>query len=848
MRLLTGPPGSGKTSTILAQLREALKRRDSGVRLLVPTATMAEHIRHLLAREGFLVRPQAILTLSQFTEPLVGDLPQATAAELYLLVVETLERQCPPQFAAVREFPGFCAALAEGIDELATAGCGSSQLLGVAPGFATVFRSVEDELVRRGRALRPVRLQRAAQRVRRAGTGTIHTVWMDGFLSLSDPELAVVETLARQVDLIVTLPDGEVAAPSREALLRMGAAERHSGRLRPLPATESFVAATPDREADEIARRILAEISSGRLFREIGIVVRNPELYAAVLGASLERFGIPARFYFSTPLAEQPAARGLRNLVAALLSGWDHTSSLAALRWLSAGRNMDRFDFAIREQVPARGLEPLLTLAKQDLWLAGEIRRLAALDSWRSESLRPEQWVSRLKELPDTELLDGALDETARCLTGRGSLPLSRFWKGLEAVLRMSPLYPEDRRRNVVHVLSVYEARQWELPAVFVCGLVEKQFPRHFPQDPLLPEAARRQLQRQGIRIRTQADREREERFLFDLAATRATELVVFSYPESDARGVPNLRSSFLADSAWRPALACRPAPRLSSRWSGPVAIREPALLNLLAARHAVMRPSSVETFLNCPFQFFARHTLGLETRPLRPEERLDFLLQGTILHQVLAEAVRQPGDLETLYDHVFTTLCGKRAVPRGYRAEYLRREMLDNVRRFLEEPRLPPAVEIQTEWPFRMPVADSLEVRGRVDRIDKRADGTAVVIDYKRSTPDLRKTNRLQGPLYALAVERGLGLKPVGMFYCSLKRRHEIRGWSVPEARLGVRSEPLTREWLEEAERAVAAAAVEIRQGRIAPAPASPDLCARCEYRDVCRYQRAAAAMGAGS
>src|SRR2546426_54812 len=56
MLLLTGPPGSGRTSHVLAEFRQALRRNASDIRLLVPTATMAEHLRHLLAREGFVFR------------------------------------------------------------------------------------------------------------------------------------------------------------------------------------------------------------------------------------------------------------------------------------------------------------------------------------------------------------------------------------------------------------------------------------------------------------------------------------------------------------------------------------------------------------------------------------------------------------------------------------------------------------------------------------------------------------------------------------------------------------------------------------------------------------------------
>src|SRR6266852_7284198 len=123
MLLLSGPAGSAATSHILAEFRQALRRNSSGVRLLVPTATMAEHLRHKLAREGFVLRPNLILTLSKFVAPWAEDLPEISPALLYLLVERAANRIAPPEFARVLSTPGFCAALAQAIEEFSSAGC-----------------------------------------------------------------------------------------------------------------------------------------------------------------------------------------------------------------------------------------------------------------------------------------------------------------------------------------------------------------------------------------------------------------------------------------------------------------------------------------------------------------------------------------------------------------------------------------------------------------------------------------------------------------------------------------------------------------------------------------------------
>ena len=147
--------------------------------------------------------------------------------------------------------------------------------------------------------------------------------------------------------------------------------------------------------------------------------------------------------------------------------------------------------------------------------------------------------------------LDGfeeAMDQAAQALDPDGKIGLEEFWRAAKTVLRLKPLRLRDGRRNVVQVLSAPEARQWVLPVVFVCGMVEKQFPRFHAQDSFFPDAARCRLNAAGLRVRTAADFESEERALFDSAITRATMLVTLSYPEFDARGERNLQSLYLED------------------------------------------------------------------------------------------------------------------------------------------------------------------------------------------------------------------------------------------------------------------------------------------------------------
>ncbi|MGA3100003.1 MAG: AAA family ATPase, partial [Bryobacteraceae bacterium] len=187
MRVLMGPAGSGKTTWVLDRLREALRAGDESVRLLAPTATLAQHLQNRIAREGFVFRRGLVQTLSSFIEPWCGELRQVTEPALYLIVEEAARRVERPEFAGVAETPGFCASLARAIEEFSSAGCDSARLAECLPeaplaaAFLAVYGEVDRELERRGLAMRGRRLEFAAGRIEGEGLGGIRTIWLDGF-------------------------------------------------------------------------------------------------------------------------------------------------------------------------------------------------------------------------------------------------------------------------------------------------------------------------------------------------------------------------------------------------------------------------------------------------------------------------------------------------------------------------------------------------------------------------------------------------------------------------------------------------------------------------------------------
>lgn len=243
------------------------------------------------------------------------------------------------------------------------------------------------------------------------------------------------------------------------------------------------------------------------------------------------------------------------------------------------------------------------------------------------------------------------------------------------------------------------------------------------------------------------------------------------------------------------------------------------------AAGNRAISPTRLETWANCPHAYFMQSWLGIE--PIeRPESILQLspLDRGTIMHEVLdrfltiarerenAGAPWTPADhdelhaiaLEVFRDAEASGITGRPllwrrdqrlilaeldaflAADEQYRAEFGARTLATELG-FGVTGAEHPAVEVA--------LADGrvLRMRGKADRIDQRADGALVVIDYKTGRPDgYRNINGddpvpggrfLQLPIYAYAARAAYGdaTVPVSAWYWFVGRgNNQRRGYDV--------------------------------------------------------------------
>ena len=375
MLLLTGPPGSGKTHFVLEKLREAL-RAGVNAQLITPTATMAEHLRNQLAREGFVLRSSSIQTLSRFIHPLAGEQVEISPAIFQLFVREVLKAADIPEFRRVRDLPGFERAAANLLNELAAADASRKTLRGQSgrftPESATSFKSADRQ---------PETIACAPQpplSVTTAFAGA-EIILLDGFYNFSPPELDLIGALPSCADVIVTLPDWEGAELARQALINFGFKEERMARRRAQPKNVLITAADIEQEVEEIARRILEQAAAGREFRQIGVVVRGYAPYVPAFRTTFERFGIPARYYFPQPLSSHPAVARITRLVDASLHGWDFQQALGAVRLLPASAALDRIEFAVLNEIPTKGIDQLASITADFKSLLSDCTSITAL-------------------------------------------------------------------------------------------------------------------------------------------------------------------------------------------------------------------------------------------------------------------------------------------------------------------------------------------------------------------------------------------------------------------------------------------------------------------------------------
>ena len=244
----------------------------------------------------------------------------------------------------------------------------------------------------------------------------------------------------------------------------------------------------------------------------------------------------------------------------------------------------------------------------------------------------------------------------------------------------------------------------------------------------------------------------------------------------------------------------------------------------------ASLSPSRVEKFLSCPLAFRFATLDKLVEPPTVPATR------GSLVHRALELAYARPPAERTA--EAFHAAFDAAAREFRTRPEVLElgldavglAALEDDARVLverastLEDPRAVQAIGLELRLAAEV---GGLELRGVIDRLDRREDGELVVVDYKtgRSPSDSWEQRSLSGVhWYAFLCERVLGRRPVAV------RLVYLSSGEVLEARPSAQS---TRFVATRAAAIHVAVEVAARGDDFRPRPSSR--CASCAFRTWC-------------
>jgi ATP-dependent helicase/DNAse subunit B len=600
LKLIHGPPNSGRRGQVLEGFREAIERAPL---LVVPTADDVFDFERELCRDGALLggAVQTFAGLAAAVATACGAPPARTLsrAQRQRAVAVAVERRRselgPLRRSAARV--GFAASLSILLDELQAAGldpaaveAGAATLERSAylADLATLFGGYEEVRGQIGRGDQHAVARAAIAALRADPRAWARPVFVYGFDDLTGNQLELLRALAAATEVTVALAfeEREVFAgrarllerlregsePEEEAtfadsgntdndllfhlersLGRAGAAEVMDGE-----GLTVLRSAGAQGEAEAIAAAVVRLLHDGAPPGEIAIVLRDPARRGPLLARVLDSYGVATALEAELPVATS----GVGGALVALLEA-EHGGAHAAdvLRWLRgpAGvrrRSVDWLEREIRHgrvQTAAGALElwcehnelprdlALLRDADAGKWLgvlAQTVTRMAARFVGRGKGDGPPPGHGDRRELRVAAEISGALAELAELGPLAPSPPeLIGFLREMRFRLWSGPV--EGR----VRIADPRRLRALRFDHVVIGSLQDGEFPRRGGGDPFLSDALRASLGLEPHR-----DEEAEERYLFYASVSLARRSLVLSYRESDEAGAAEAPSPLLDD------------------------------------------------------------------------------------------------------------------------------------------------------------------------------------------------------------------------------------------------------------------------------------------------------------
>ncbi|HEY6637190.1 MAG TPA: PD-(D/E)XK nuclease family protein [Solirubrobacterales bacterium] len=599
VRLIVGPPNSGRTGKTLAAFRAAAARDPV---LVVPTVDDVERFEEELTRDGEVVIGATVGTFDQLfslvaraTDAPAG--PALSRTQRLRVAREAASRTELTILAASSRRPGFPAALEELVSELQAALVDPLALreraaeegsyeLEIASLYES-YRTLREELgLHDDHSLAAAATSALRERPDAWGA---RPVFLYGFDDLTVEQLELVRELSASADVTVALPweDRDSLTLARGALFAElrdfeGATiERFEAEPRFTQSTTLFeverrfgerdggepvendggvallASAGELAEVEAVGTEVARLLDDGVAPGEIAIVLRDPRSAGPLYRRVLTRFRIPVAVQADLAATRTATGAGLIALLRAAVGGGGASELLAYLRTpgVASPSRVDWFERRLlrgRMRTTDEALEawrPDTENVDRELREVTKLRDAGSGAALLREAGKQARWIAEsairrqgavANEDRALELRSGA--EIEKALTDLAELGLRHSPQDvIAAVSELEVPIWRGPTEGRVRVISPYRARARRVAHLFVCSMQDGDFPRRDTGGPLLSDDGRRAL---GLPERKKA--EVEDRYLFSVCLSRPKQRLWLSWRSADDEGGATSRSPYV--------------------------------------------------------------------------------------------------------------------------------------------------------------------------------------------------------------------------------------------------------------------------------------------------------------